>query len=171
MSEKCLLALVFASCFNLLKSKVNPDGVPTNLGRRRFFLACDEALDRAGDEAEPHDLPLSCLAFFLLSFCIRVFCCHQHHLHHCIRLPELAPYRTFSRRCLTLWSISISFSSSGSSSSLSELSAVASLTFWAMCWATYSFSFALQFGCPLLFSLSGKAAFGDLLQTPVWWLP
>ena len=68
MSKNRLLALVFASCFNLLKSKVNPDGVPTNLGRRRFCFACDEVLGRAGDESEPHDLPLSCLAVLLAFF-------------------------------------------------------------------------------------------------------
>ena len=68
MSKKRLLALVFASCFNLLKSKVNPDELPTNLGRHRFFFACGEALGRAGDELEPHDLALNCLAVLLAFF-------------------------------------------------------------------------------------------------------
>ena len=58
-----------------------------------------------------------------------------------------------------------------SSALLSKPSAVASLTFWAMCWATYSFSFLVQFGCPLLFSLSAKVAVLGLLHTPLWCFP
>ena len=71
ISEKRCRELVFIFCFNFLKSKVNLDDVPTNLGRCLFFFACCVArLDGAGIGVEPYFSFIALvvlLAFFIWS--------------------------------------------------------------------------------------------------------
>ena len=71
MSEKRRFLLVFTSCFNFLRSKVNPVVVPTNLGSRLFFFGVT-LLGGAGVGTVPH-FSFSCLAVLLAFFIIAYF--------------------------------------------------------------------------------------------------
>ena len=105
ISEKWRCLFVFTSCFNFLKSKVNPVVVPTKLGSRLFFFGVT-LLGRAGVGTVPH-FPFSCLAVLLAFLFNCVFPHCRLLLHHCSCLPTQEPYNTFACLSSTLWSTSV----------------------------------------------------------------
>ena len=113
MSEKRCWELVFTSCFNFLKSKVNLEGVQTYLARRLFFFACDTILCGTGVEVEHHFF-IALVVLFVFSYnCVFLHCRHCCLSHCCSCLPLQEIYRTFVHHCLSLWSISVFDSCSG----------------------------------------------------------